>query len=131
MIILDTSALIRWVSYPEKLSKKAREVIRETVKNEEILVSSVSIWEIALLLKKGRLEFFIDTDRWLEKLENLSFVRFIPVDNWIAYRSVNLNGEFHKDPADRMIVATTLINRATLITSDRKILDYKQVQTIW
>lgn len=131
MIILDTSALIRWICVPDKLSKKARKEIEERIKKEQILVSSISVWEIALLIKKGRIGFFIEPDTWLEEVEDLPYFRFIPVDNKIAAKSANLDGNFHQDPADRMIVATALIYGATIITSDRKILDYKAVQSIW
>lgn len=131
MIILDTNALIRWICAPEKLSKKARKIIEEISKKEQVLVSSISIWEISLLIKKDRIGFFIDADSWLEEMESLPFIRFIPIDNQIAAKSVNLDGNFHQDPADRMIVATALISGATVITSDKKILNYSKVQSIW
>lgn len=131
MILLDTSALIRWISVPEKLSKKARETIEEAIKSDGILISSISVWEICLLIKKERLDFWIDPENWLEKIESLPFIRFISVDNKIAAKSVNLDRNFHEDPADRMIVATALLNGLTIITSDKKILNYPHVQSIW
>lgn len=130
MILLDTNALIWWSTAPEKLSKKARKNIDDTIKKEEILVSSISVWEVYLLVKKNRVGFFIDVDSWLEKLESLEFVKFIPVDNKIASQSVKLDFET-EDPADRIIVATALAFGAKLITSDKKILKYHQVQSIW
>lgn len=130
MILLDTNALIKWVAAPEKLSKKAREIIEERSQKEQILVSSISVWEISLLIKKGRVEFSIDSDTWLEEMEGLHMIKFIPVDNQIAYKSVNLEN-FHQDPADRMIVATAQITGATIITSDQKIRKYPEVQTVW
>lgn len=131
MILLDTSVLIKWISAPKQLSKKAIQTIEEVVKREELLVSSISVWEICLLVKKGRLEFFIDNERWLEKIESLPFVRFIPIDNKIAAYSVNLPDFEHKDPADRIIIATALQLGANLVTSDQKILDYSKVRTVW
>lgn len=131
MIVIDTSALIRWICVPEKLSKKTRKIIESTIKKEQVVVSSISVWEISLLIKKGRVGFFIDSENWLKQTEDLPFIRFIPIDNQIAEKSVNLPGEFHKDPADRMIVATALINGAAIITSDKKILNYSHVQSIW
>lgn len=130
MIILDTSAFIWWICAPEKLSKKATQVIEEAVKKEEILISSISVWEIFLLVKKGRLEFFTDAQTWLEKAESLP-ISFIPVDNQIAAKSVNLPGNLHGDPADRIIISTALQYGATLVTSDKKILEYPHVQTVW
>ena len=53
MILLDTNALIWWSTAPEKLSRKARQIIEDTIKKEEILVSSISVWEVYLLMKKN------------------------------------------------------------------------------
>lgn len=132
MIVLDTHTLIWWGDSPQKLSKKARSIIEEErSKKENILVSSITIFEIYLLIKKGKLELSNHPDVWLGKIENLEAVRFVPVDNRVAAYSVNLPDFSHKDPVDRMIVATALIYGARLITSDEKILNYKKVQTIW
>lgn len=131
MIVLDTSALIRWTCVPEKLSQKASKAIAEEIKQGEIFISSISVWEIYLLIKNRRIGFFIDSDSWLEKVESLPFVKFVPVDNKIAILSVNLPDFSHKDPADRIIIATALQLGATLITSDKKILKYKKVQSLW
>lgn len=132
MIILDTHVLVWWVSNPEKLSDKAQKLIeREAKKGNEILVSSISVWEICMLIKKNRLKLTMDTDTWIGKIEQITFLQFIPVDNKIAEQSVNLHGTFHNDPADRMIIATALNYGAVLITSDRKILNYPYVQSIW
>ena len=131
MILLDTSALIKWICVPGKLSKKARKIIGEEIKKEEIFISSISVWEISLLIKKDRLGFFLDSDSWLEKVEKLPFIKFVPVDNTIAVKSVNLPNFENQDPADRIIIATALNLGAKLITSDRKIINYKKVQTLW
>ncbi len=129
MILLDTNTLLWWICVPQKLSKKIRKVIDQASK-EQIVVSSISVWEISLLIKKERVGFFIDADHWLEQVESLPFIRFIPLDNKIAIQSVNLPDFSHKDPADRIIIATAQIMGATLITSDKKILNYKHVQTL-
>lgn len=131
MIVLDTNVLIWWISTPEKLSKKAGQTIEKEAKDGEILVSSISVWEVYLLIKKDRLKFVTDVDSWLEKVESLPFIRFAPVDNQVASLSVKLPDFDNPDPADRMIVATALINGATLITSDKKILRYPHVQSLW
>ena len=73
----------------------------------------------------------LDLDRWIEKVEKLPFLRFIPVNNQIAQKSVNLPGVFHSDPADRIMVATAREKGAVFITSDEKIRKYQHVQTIW
>lgn len=131
MIVLDTHVLLWWLSSPEKLSKKAGKAIDEAIKHQEILISSISVLEIYTLVKKGRLELNTLPDSWLQKVENLPFVRFIPVDNKIAVQSVDLPELSHKDPADRIIIATALNTGAKLVTSDREILKYPHVQSIW
>ncbi len=131
MILLDTHVWLWWLSNPEKLSAKATISINEAVETNGLVISSISTWEIALLVARGRLQLAIDTRDWVRKTEGLTFVRFAPVDNTISLRSVSLPGEFHADPADRIITATALTMGIPLISKDRKILNYSHVQTIW
>ncbi len=67
---------------------------------------------------------------WLRKTEGLPFVRFLPVDNTIALRSVSLPGTFLPDPADRIITATAMTMGFALLTRDEKILAYPHIRTI-
>lgn len=131
MIVLDTHTLIWWVDSPQKLSAKVRKTIdEEKTKEKSILVSSISTLEIYLLIKKGKLELTNYPDVWLEKIERLRSILFVPVDNKIAAHSVNLPDFQHKDPADRIIIATARLFGATLLTADEKILKYKNVKSI-
>ncbi len=131
MIVLDTHVLIWWVSHPNKLSSKAQEVIKKEVNKGLIVISSITIWEVYLLVKKGRLKLSLDTNSWLEMIEKLPFVQFIPINNQIAAKSVNLPGKFHDDPADRIIVATAREKGGILVTSDERIRKYSYVQSVW
>lgn len=131
MILIDTHVLVWWISEPEKLSEKANKALEQEKKSGIILVSSITVWEIYLLIKKGRLQLTMDTDSWLENIENLPFIQFIPVDNVIAAKSVTLPGEFHSDPADRIIVATARERGISLITSDERIKKYTFLKTMW
>lgn len=131
VIILDTHTWVWWVSNPEKLSAPARERIDKAVINKNIFISSISAWEIAMLTARGRLKLTMDARDWIAKSESLPFLRFIPVTNQIALKSVHLPGKLHSDPADRIIVATALIQETTIITADEKILDYPHVETLW
>jgi PIN domain nuclease of toxin-antitoxin system len=132
MIVLDTHALIWWVSGDSsQLSKAAVDVISTEQKNGEILISSISCWEIAMLIAKDRIAISMDVDAWLNLVKQIDSVRFVSVDNEIAVKSTELPGEFHKDPADRMIVATARKFAASLVTADEKILSYPHVKTIW
>ncbi len=131
MIVLDTHAWLWWVSGSEALSPPAREAIDRHVNQRTVHVSSISAWEVALLVKRRRLELTMDVGDWIANSEALPFLRFVPVTNQIAMRSVNLPNGLHSDPADRMIIATTLFLGARLVTKDERIRNYPHVETIW
>jgi len=131
MIVLDTHAWIWFVSNPKLLSKKAKTAVHSAVEEKGILISSISVWEVALLTAKKRLKLSLDLADWVAKSENLPFVNFITVSNAIAIKAVNLPGSLHPDPADRIVIATALSAGAPLVTKDKKILDYPHVKTIW
>jgi len=131
MIVLDTHTWVWWVSNPASISLPARKIIDSNIENDEILISSISAWEVALLVAKGRLQLTIEVRDWIAKSERLPFVKFIPVDNAIAIKSVSLPKPFHSDPADRIIVATAATVGVPLITKDERILNYPHIETIW
>ena len=119
MIVLDTHALIWWVSANDQLSRKAKNAINKELGDEggQIVISSISTWEIALLVEKNRLKLTMDVDEWIQTVTAIDKVLFMPVDNQIAIQSVRLPGEFHPDPADRMITALSRHLSAPLITN--------------
>ena len=133
MIVLDTHTLIWWVNSDNHLSESARIAIERELKQEDgqILISSISAWEIALLVEKNRLVLTMDVDEWLRTVADIEGVHFIPVDNELAVQSVRLPGEFHPDPADRIITALARHHAVSLVTGDAKIRDYEFVKTIW
>ncbi len=131
MIVLDTHAWIWWLSAPEKLSRKTQKLIERNLSETKVRVSSISVWEAAMLVSRGRLSFQTDFPSWLNQAVTVSGVKFQSVDNVIAYQSVNLPGTFHPDPADRMIVATAMSLDATLVSGDQKIQDYSYAKVVW
>ncbi len=131
MIVLDTHVWLWWISNPEKLSIAANQAIDQAITESSIIISSISVWEVALLVEKGRLKLSIDVRDWVRKTESLPFVRFVPVDNTISLRSTSLPGQFHPDPADRIITATALTMGLPLVTKDEKMINYPHVQTLW
>ena len=131
MIVLDTHIWIWWVSNPKKLSTPARKAINNAVKSNNIFISSISAWEAALLNYKKRLVLSIDFDEWMATSEKLPFISFIPVDNSIAVKSVSLPEPLQSDPADRIIISTSITLGAELVTKDEKIINYPYVKTIW
>ena len=131
MIVLDTHVWVLFVSNPELLSKRAKRSLDTAMEEKGILIASISTWEVALLVAKKRLRLTLSVTDWIAKSEALPFITFIPVDNLVAMKSVNLPQPLHNDPADRIIIATAISMGAPLITKDEKILKYPHVQTIW
>lgn len=131
MIVLDTNALIWWISNVDKLPQQVKKIIEEAEKEKAVYISSISVLEIYNLIKKGRLGLITLPANWLDQVESLSYVHFVPIDNKIIVQSVSLLNFDYKDPADRIIIATALNLGAKLITSDKKILKYSHVQSIW
>jgi len=131
VILLDTHAWVWWLSDPEKLSTAARERIDAAVEGDRVLVSAISAWELALLVKKGRLELDEPVEEWIARAEALPFLEIVPMDSRIAVYSVLLPEPLHDDPADRIIIATAATLGIHLVTKDAKIHDYPGVQTLW
>ena len=133
MIVLDTHALVWWVNGDSELSSNAKIAIETALSDEDgvLLVSTISAWEIAMLVKADRLTLTMSVDDWLDTVSAIEGLRFIPVDNDVSVESTRLPGDFHKDPADRMIVALARRLNVPLVTADTKIRSYKHVQSIW
>lgn len=132
MIVLDTHTLLWWASGDgAQLSTAATQAIEAELRGGQIVVSSISAWELAMLVAKGRVILSMDVGEWLSVAGQIEAVSFVPVDNEIAVKSTELPGEFHKDPADRIIVATARKLAAPLVTADEKIRAYPHVRTIW
>ena len=131
MIVLDTHVLIWWVNGAGELSRAAANVIKRAQAEDGIMISSITAWEIAMLVHRGRLTLTMDVSAWLSTVNRIRGIRFIPVDNSIAIGAVNLPGKFQKDPADRLIVATARRFGAPLVTQDRRIRSYPHLKTVW
>lgn len=133
MIVVDTHILIWWVNGDNQLSANAKAAIDHEQQSEDgiILVSAISAWEIALLMGRDRLTLGMNLNAWLETVSTIDGVRFEPVNPSVAVDSTHLPGDFHKDPADRMIVALARHFNASLVTADERIWAYKHVRCIW
>jgi PIN domain nuclease of toxin-antitoxin system len=84
-----------------------------------------------MLVSRKQLTLTIDVADWIAKVEALPFLSFVPIDNRIAVRAVDLENFAHRDPADRMIAATALGLGATLITADAHLRSYRALKTLW
>lgn len=132
MIVLDTHAFVWWVNGQiSELSRRAQLAIEGERSGGELVVSSISVWEIALLATRRRFALNMDAAAWVRTAEQIQGLRFVPVDNAIALSSVNLPGTLHGDPADRIIVATARTLDVPLVTKDERLRAYGHVRTIW
>jgi len=126
--LFDTNAWLRLAERPETISPAARLRLDEVV--GAFPLSVVSIWEVGLKARKGKLQLTLPLDDWLAEMTRPAFVRLLPVDAAIARLSNTLPGNFHDDPADRFIVATAIKHNLTIVTSDQLILAYPHVKTL-
>ena len=130
MILLDTHTWIWSHSATKLLSDNVKNLIKKT-QTDQRTIASISIWEFAMMVTKGRINVKIDPKRWLNNAISNSGLRVIELTPEIAMESCNLPGSFHKDPADQIIVATARTYNLTLLTKDRKIIEYPHVKAIW
>ena len=130
MLLLDTHVWWWALNEPKKLSNKAFKIIREKPPNQRA-IASISMWEFTMMVSTGKVEIRIPLDQWLDQAVNKSGLEVFDLSPKVAVESCHLPGDFHKDPADRIIVATARINGISLITKDKKIIDYPYVETIW
>ena len=127
MILLDTHAWIWWASDSPKLTKKALKIINDA---DKIMVSSISCWETAMLVSKGRLSFDRDVEVWIDLALKLPNVHLAPLTPSIAVRSCRLDN-IEGDPADRIIVATAMQYGCKLVSKDERIKKFKNVRVVW
>jgi PIN domain nuclease of toxin-antitoxin system len=128
VIVLDTATWIWRASDPKRLTTSARRAIDEA---ESALVSAISIWEVAMLVAKRRIQLDRPVEQWVDIALALPGIQLAPLEPAIAVRSTKLPGEFHPDPADRIIVATALENAVPIVTPDERIRSYPHVQATW
>lgn len=127
MIVLDTHAWIWLASEPERLGREARRLLRrERVRG----VAAISCWEVATLAARGRIELDRDLVAWMEDALSETGAELLPLTPAVAAASAQL-GDFHGDPADRLIVATALTHGAVLVTKDERIREHGAVRTAW
>jgi len=126
LIVLDTHAVVWWTLEPARLGRAAA---REIAQAERIGVPAIDFWEVAVLVRKGRLELDVSVADWADRVLAIPKVECLALDDRVALRADALS--MHGDPADRFIVATALEHRARLITKDAAVRRLKVVETVW
>lgn len=122
MIVLDTHVLLWMVGNLPDVGPRSRRSIEQDWALGEVGVSAISFWEVALLYERGRVVLPSPVGAWRRSLLDAGLIEW-PIDGEVALGAVEL-ADFHRDPADRFIVATAAAQGATLITADTAILDW-------
>lgn len=128
-LMLDTHVLVWWVADDVQLSARHRATI-DAAEADGIAASAFSIWEVAMLAEKGRVDLGGPTLSWLDRVRAIPSLHLLPAEPEILVASVALPDAFHSDPMDRIIVATARAYGFTLLTCDLKILAYSHVRSI-
>jgi PIN domain nuclease of toxin-antitoxin system len=128
--LLDTHILLYWLGDIEKLSGRQTHIIQAADAGEPLWVSDISLWEIATLHSLGRIQLRHPLRDWLEAAVAPPLVRRIGISPAVAACVGALPDSFHRDPGDRIIVASTQILGATLLTHDRRIIAANLVSTL-
>jgi PIN domain nuclease of toxin-antitoxin system len=126
-LLIDTHVLV-WLAFGEPmLGPRARKAIKRAALDQQVRVSAITPWEIAVLVSKGRIDLHQDTLQWTQSALRLPGVKLTDLSPEIAVASTRLPWEMHGDPADRILVATARHFGATLVTADRQLLEYARL----
>jgi len=134
LILLDTHVLFWMANDSKRLSRRAREAIRQARQgqgrhNVGIAIATITVWELAWLAQNGRIAVAGSVESFVRELVARTILR--PVTPEIAALAVRLPNEFPKDPADRLIAATAMVEGMPLVTADTRIRRSKLVETVW
>jgi PIN domain nuclease of toxin-antitoxin system len=128
VLLLDTHVWVWLMEGSERLSSgrgaTVLPALRGAADRAELRISVISIWEVAMLEARGRLRFSLPCLGWIDKALSVPGLTLLPITPEIAVDSLRLPGDFHGDPADRLIVATSRRMEAPLATADRRIQEY-------
>lgn len=131
MILLDTCAIIFDALTPERLTNRAKKALEEGEQEGTLACSDISLWEVAMLVQKGRLDPGTDYLTFMHTSLAARRVRVLPITPEIADLSATLASIQHQDPADRIIAATAVHHGAKLVTADEKLRDAARIPTLW
>ena len=126
-VLLDTHI---WVWYVEneakRFSRRITPIVERAVQRGDVLISAISVWEIAQLEAARRLKLSVDVRTWVGRALAFPGVRLKGLSPSIAIESTRLPGDVHRDPADRILIATTRLMGAALVTCDDALLAYSK-----
>jgi PIN domain nuclease of toxin-antitoxin system len=122
--------LVYWLAGGSRLTAGQREVVEGASEGEPLWVSDISLWEVAALVSLRRVRLRLPLREWLEAAVAPPLVRRVSISPAVAAEVAILPDSFHRDPADRIIVASARTSGATLLTQDRRIIEAGLVETL-
>lgn len=128
--LLDTHVLIYWLNRDRRVTRRQRSVLKAGTVDDPLWVSDISLWEIATLVNLGRIELRRPVRDWLEAAMAPPLVRRVSISPAVAAEVAALPDTFHRDPGDRIIVASARVIGATVLTLDRRIIEAGLVPTV-
>ncbi len=131
MITIDTHVIIWDALKPEMLSETAKQEISKANNSDGIIICDISLWEIAMLVKKGRIEIEASYLEFIDLIKASNKYIIQPITPEIAGLSTNFPKEINADPADRLIAATAIFTNSLLLTEDKNLLKSDILNTIW
>ena len=131
MIALDTHVIIWDALKPEKISAKAREVIDQANDSGEIIIVDISLWEIAMLMKKKRFKVDVHYNDLIKLIREANSYVVQPITAEIAERSVSISSQINLDPVESIICAVSQILNAPLVTANTDLRNSTDLKTIW
>jgi len=120
-LLLDTHIFIWWSNNSPEISSRLHTIQEAEQSGEKLNISIMTLWEIAMLAAKGRLEIASSIDSWFERLEEQPNLSILPLNSRIVIESLRLGENFPKDPADQLIAATARVHGLRLVTADERI----------
>ncbi len=131
MITLDTHVILWDALQPSILSGKAKEAIEKANQGDGLFFCAISLWEIAMLIRKKRIEVSVSYRELVQLLLSCNKYVSQEITPEIAHLSTTLPGTINSDPADRIIAASSLVTKTPLVTADENLRKSNIVQTIW
>lgn len=120
--VLDTHAWVWWIDRNKRLGAVMLTALDGLPADDRPYSSDISLWEVATLVERGRMSLALPLAEWLETAAHPRTVRLVPISPQVASGVAMLPARFHRDPADRIIVATCRAMDLPLLTRDRRIL---------
>lgn len=130
-LLLDTHILVWWRTEPGRLSRSQQRALRDReATGAAVHISAITLWELAKMVELRRLSIEDPLDIWLTEIESNPLLTVLPVSARIAAESVGLGPDFHRDPADQIIVATARCHGLRLLTADDRIRQWGKIMVV-